>query len=916
MAYQLTDRAKSLLNKVNIEPNIILSIDGYDRVFGTEDLQVYVTIGYPGLLIGGGWTIGGLIDATNSDDYISLDGTTTNITQQLDLDKNNASSTQTVKVRLVDMNGEITRLISPGYELSDILYRNARLRLGFKQGAYPADYVDLFIGKIQQVEASSGYVELTIAHPEELKRSEIFPKIETVLTSDLNYYSAVIQDLTWYQQGAFQGVVEVRYINTPFIGDVANLSVSGNLITVAIDSGVTKASTIREAVINSLQVSQMAIPIVTGNKNATQVTHPTTQLTVGNTVQVEDVTGFLSPSAPLFRTYLRINDEIMEYTGIDTATNTFTGVTRHVLTSVGNNHKADDTVSSFYKLGDDTENSNAIDLALKVMLSGPQAQYLTGQTDLKFYDFGTGPVYPNALLAMGIDLKREYNIQVGDGINISNTLDIANAVNSTIEDYEVIDLGTIIYVTGASFVAETGSSAEFTLSSKYNTLPDGCGFLPYQVDIDRFKQIQARFPSSIANYEIYLKDTVKPKDFINVDLFLPSALYSIPRQGKSSVGISAPPLYEGDSKILSVETLKNVNKLKTTRTVNKYFYNSIIYKYNEDSIEDRALSGRIIYSANSQNRINAPNKPYTITARGLRPSNANTQLIERNCQRLLQRYQFGAETIPVEPDYKTGFTMEVGDSVIFGDGEIQLSDTSSGDRNFKPRVFEVVNKEFDWRSGNIRLNIVDTNFSSGVRYGVWSPASEINSGSTTTAIQLTNSFGSVSEQDKWTPYLKRTIRVRSPDYTYNHLVKLQGFDPIDEHKMLITPALPSAPLAGYIVDVPNYDDLNVQADSLYKAVHPFWNPTVTIPAGAPGYSSSSFQVSTADLSLFFENCIIRVHSNDYSDDSGTKLIKVVAIDTMAEVIYLNDDLGFIAGAGYQVDLIGFASDQGAPYVWL
>ena len=916
MAYQISDRAKSLLNKVNIEPNIILSIDGYSRVFGAEDLQVYVTIGYPGLLIGGGWTIGGLIDATNSDDYISLDGTTTNITQQLDLDKNNASSTQTVKVRLVDMNGEITRLISPGYELSDILYRNARLRLGFKEGAYPSDYVDLFIGKIQQVEASSGYVELTIAHPEELKRSEIFPKIETTLTSDLNYLSAVIQDLTWYQQGAFQGVVEVRYINTPFIGDVANLSVSGNLITVAIDSGVTKASTIREAVINSLQVSQMAIPIVTGNKSAVQVTHPTTQLTVGNTVQVEDVTGFLLPSAPMFRTYLRINDEIMEYTGIDTATNTFTGVTRHLLTSVGDNHKADDTVSSFYKLGDDTENSNAIDLALKIMLSGPQSYYLSNQDNLKFYDFGTGPVYPNALLVLGVDMKREYNIQVGDGISINNTVEPSNTIISTIEDYEVIDLGTIIYVTGAAFVAESGSSAEFNLSSQYNSLPDGCGFMPYQVDIDRFKQIQARFPSSIANYEIYLKDTVKPKDFINVDLFLPSALYSIPRQGKSSVGISAPPLYEGDSKILSIETLKNVNKLKTTRTVNKYFYNSIIYKYNEDSVEDRALSGRIIYSADSQNRINAPNKPYTITARGLRPSNANTQLIERNCQRLLQRYQFAAETIPVEPDYKTGFTMEVGDSVIFGDGEIQLSDTSSGDRNFKPRVFEVVNKEFDWRSGNIRLNIVDTNFSSGVRYGVWSPASVINSGSTTTVIQLTNSYGSDSEQDKWTPYLKRNIRVRSEDYSTVYNTKLIGFDPIDEHKMIVSPALPSAPSSGWIIDVPNYDNLNLANDSLYKAAHPFWTPTITIPSGALGYSSSSFPVSPSDIGLFFLDSIVRVRSLDYTDDSANKLLKVIYIDSISNEIYLGDDLGFIAGAGYKVDLIGFASDQGAPYVWL
>lgn len=913
MAYSISSRAKELLNKTNIEPNIVLAIDGHDRLYGADIMKVYVTVGMPNLLIGGGWLIGGMIKSEELDDYISIDGTTTNISQQLDLDKNNASSTQTVKVRLVDIDSTITRLISPGYDLNDILYKNTKLRLGFKDGSYPSDYIDLFIGKIQQVEAGSGYIDLTIAHPEELKRSEIFPKIETTLTADLNYYSAVVQDLTWYQQGDFDGIAEVRYINTPFIGDVANVSVSGTLITVAIDSGVTKAKTIREAIINSVPASKIAVPIVTGNKEAVQVTHPITQFTVGNTIDVNDVSGYLLPVAPIFKTYLRIKDELIEYTGIDTFNNRFTGITRHVLNSLGDSHKIDDTVSSFYKLGDNTESSNAIDLALQVMISGSEVNYVDAVSGIKFYDFGTGELYPNGLLVTNQDLKREYNIQVGDEITVYGSAEAGNNLTATIEDYEVIDIGTIIYVTGASFTSEVDSPALINVISQYRTLPDGCGFTPFQVDIDRFKQLQARFPSSIANYEIYLKDTVKPKDFINVDLFLPSALYSIPRQGKASVGISAPPLYEGDSKILGVDTIKNISKLKTTRSINKYFYNSVIFKFNEDSIDDRALSGRIIYSADSQNRINAPNKPYTINAKGLRPSALNDQLIERNCKRLLQRYQFAAETIPVEPDYKTGYTMEVGDSVIFGDGEVQLSDSQSGDRNFKPRVFEVVNKEFDWRSGNIRLSIVDTNYSSGVRYGVWSPGSQVVSGSTTTKIKLQNSYGSTSEQLKWTPYFNKTIRVRSADYTFTENVKLLGFDSIDEHLMLVTP-LSVAPSSGYIVDVPNYDDLNLAGDSLYKAIHPFWNPSVIVQVNG-SYSSSLFKVTSTDVNLFFIGAVIRVHSSDYSVDSGALKIKVIDVDLINNIIYC-DDPGFPILNDYIIELIGFVSDEGNPYVWL
>jgi hypothetical protein len=915
MAYSLTARADELLNGVNVEPNLILTIDGYDRIFAISIAKIYTTIGMSGLTIGGGWVIGGLSNSSNCDEYISLEGTTTNISQQLDLDKNNASGTQTVKVRLVDINSEITRLISPNFELDDILYKNATIRLGFKDGAYPEDYVDLFLGKIQQIDASTGYVELTIAHPEELKRSEIFPKIETTLAADLNYYSAVVQDLTWYQQGDFNGIAEVRYINTPFIGDNANVSVSGNLITVSIDSGVTKAKTIRETIINSIQASSIAVPVITGNKDNVQVTHPTTQLSIGSTVDVEDISGFLLPAAPMFRTYLRINDELMEYTGIDTANNRFTGVTRHVLTSVGNNHKIDDTVSSFYKLGDNTEDSNALDLALKVMISGSNQSYISDLSGVKFYDFGTGSTYPNGVLVLNKDLKRDYNIQIGDLIDITNATNVANNVSSTIEDYEIIDIGTIIYVTGASFVTESGSAAKVSIDSKYNTLPSGCGFVPFQVDIDRFNLVKERFPSSIANYEIYLKDTVKPKDFINIDLFLPSALYSIPRQGKASVGISAPPLYETDSNILNIDTVKNVKKLKTTRSINKYFYNSVIFKYNEDSIDDRSLNGRIVYSADSQNRINAPNKPYTINAKGLRPSAQNDQLIERNCKRLLQRYQYGAETIPVEPDFKTGYTMEVGDSVIFGDGEIQLSDSQSGDRNFKPRVFEIVNKEFDWRAGAIKLNIVDTNFSSGVRYGVWSPASNVVSGSTTTKIKIQDSFGSDSDKDKWTPYFNKTIRVRSQDYLFTENVKLLGFDPADDHAMLVS-AISIAPSSGYIVDVPLYDDLNAGADALYKAVHPFWTPTVTLPSGSVSYGNNYFYVSAGDIGLFFVNAIVRVRSEDYSVDTGGTIYKVTSVNTVTRFIGLNADIGFSANAGYKIDLIGFVSDEGNPYCWL
>jgi len=911
MAYALSTRAKQLLDRTNIEPNLVLCIDGYPRCFGVEITKVYVKIGMPGLTIGGGWVIGGVIADENIVDYISLDGTTTNITQQLDLDKSGATSTQTIKVRLVDFNGEITSLISPGFDLSDVLYRNAQLYLGFKDGAFPQDYVDLFIGKIQTIESGAGFIELTIAHPDELKRSEIFPKIETTLVAQADYYSAVVQDLTYYQRGTLSGIAQVRYLNTPFIGDVANVSTSGNLITVVIESGVTKSKTIKAAIENHIAASKIALPLISGNPEAAQVTQATTSLTVGTEIEVDNVAGFLLPYSDLFKTYVRINDEIIEYTGINTALNKFTGCTRHSLDSLGQTHEIEDAVSSYYKLGDGTSQSNAIDLTLKLMLSdGIGSNYIDNVGNLKFYNFGTPENYTNGFLVTGIDMVRQYNLQVNDTCTISGAVNGSNNfLNGVIEDIEVIDLGTIIYITSESFVVEPDSPAIASFKSQYNVLPDGCGFVPNQVDIDRFKTIQKRFPSSIANYELFLKDTVKPKDLINTDIFLPSALYSIPRQGKASIGISAPPLYEGGTKTLDITTVKNPSKLKTSRSINKYFYNAIVYKYNEDSIEDRMLSGEIIYSASSQNRIEAPNKPYTITARGIRPSVLNDQLIVRNSKRFLQRYQFAAEVIPVETDYKTGYTIEVGDSVVFGDPLLQVSDTVNGSRDYQPRVFEVVNKDYDWRGGKIRLNIVDTNYSAGIRYGVWAPSSIIGTGSTTTQIKINNSFGSESEKDKWTPYLGKTIRVRSSDYTTSQNVKLIGFDTIDEN-LIIVDTLGFSPTSGMIVDVPNYDDLNANADAFYKALHPFWTPTLEVVSGV---SATQFNVSLPDAAKLFNNCTIRIHDADYTVDSYDKVIKVSSI---VGTLVTCDDIGFTPSAGQKINLVGFVSDNGNPYSWV
>lgn len=788
MAYQLTTRAKSLLNRTNIEPNVVFCIDGYEFCFGAQITGVYAFIGQPGLEIGN-FIIGGLAPDPSVLDYISLDGTTTNITQQLDSDKGGSSSTQTMKIRVVDFEQTVTKLISPGYDVDDVLYRDCTIYLGFKDGAFPEDYIDLFVGKIQMIESGAGFVEFTIAHPEDLKRSEVYPLIETELDGRADYKSVKVQNLFYTQRGDVDGTVEIRYLQSPFIGDTAVVSTSGNLITVEIESSVTKHKTIKKAIEGSLDASLLVTVKADGDQNAVALAQGITPLSVPDTLKLKSVDGLLTSNTPLVRTFVRVDDEIIEYTGIDTGTNELLGCTRAALTSFGSVHEDEASVSSMYMIGDGTADSNAIDLALRIMISG-SGDYVAEQGGIQFYNFGEMENYPNGLLVTGVDLVREKNIRVGDTISITGSMIPGNNVSDTIEDIEVIDLGTIIYVSGASFTVESESPAVISISSQYDVLPDGIGMSPKQVDIERFLELKKKFPSMLPTLQVYLRETMNVKDFIQKELFIPSGMYALPRKGKASAGILAPPLYESESKILTLDNLKDPQKIKTSRSVNKYFYNAVVTKYNEDSVEaDKYLNQNIVLSALSTARVKAPTRPLTVIARGVRPSGVNEEIIRRNSKRYLDRYQFGAEWIPVEPDFKTGFGVEIGDSIVFGEPALQVSDSSTGTRDFRPRVFEVVNKDFDWRAGRVRLQIVDTNYSTGVRYGTWAPASQIVEKVGPNQIKLEPSFGAESEADKWTPYLNRTVRIRSEDFSESQNVKLVSFDPADPLIATVSPAI-------------------------------------------------------------------------------------------------------------------------------
>ena len=912
MAYNLSQRTKNALSRENIQPNLVLSIDGVETKYAVRIAQQIIKYDIPGLTYDSGLSYDQLIPTEGQEDLISLSGTTTTISQQLEPDKGAASSTQTLTLSLIDRNEQITRLASPGVVIDDVLYTDAELFFGLYDTSFPEDYIKIFNGKIMGINPKVGTVDFIVTHPEDLNRSSIFEKADVKLTQVAHFSSATIQSLFYQKRADVIGNVTVTYTSAG-IGDDAIVSVTGNDITVQIDTSFTTAKTIKKKIENNEDANQLVSIKITGTPTQIQTTQATTLLSSSTEIFVDDVSDFFLPLAsPLFKTYLRINDEIIQYTGIDTVANKFTGCTRQSLTSFGATHSIGDTVSSFYKYGDASfDYGNSPDLALYLLLSGADPVYLeTTSTSIVGVD-GIGLVQ-NAIFFSNQFLVRDQGVIAGDLISSNGSLIANTFTDRTILSVQDVETGSYVVVDGADLVYDDVNTYTVSFKSQYNILPDGAGCLPKQVDIAQFLKIKNTYASQISLNEFYFKDTITTKDFINQKIFLPSAMYSVPRKGKISCGITSPPLYDANSKNLTINNVKDPKGLKLERSVNKNFYNAVGYKYNPDSVDDKFLNKVVTVSADSSNRIGAPSRVFVIEADGLRPSAETSALIKRNSNSFLNRYKYGAEQIKVKVLFKDGFGMEVGDSELFGDSEFQMSDTTKGSRNFSPRIMEITNKEWNWKTSETYITLLDTTYSSNVRVGTFSPSSIVGVGSTTTEIIVTKSFGTTAiqkEKDKYENYIGREILVHSEDWSVQGYTYIRDFDPSNDNKMRVSPALGFSPSAGYIIDVVPYNQVDT-LESFYKNVHDFWGHQVAVVSGA---SSTQLDVSALDIGKFFVGCFIQIHNADYSIDSGVNGLKVSYITGNTLTF---DDAGFTPDNTMVIDLIGFSEDKGKPYVWL
>lgn len=716
MSFALTPRAENASLKEVVNPQIVLEIEGVDTLFGVTVIKKIVKIG--DFEIGQeGIFVGGQVAIVDQESLINFNsGTSTDISQVLNIDKGTNESISTMQIAMVDESQKITKLITPNNIVPDILGRKCKVWLGFSETSWREDYIIIFRGIIDAVKSGAGTIIFNLASGETLKNTAAFPKASTKLTA-------------------------------PMTG------------------GDLTASVISTADFLSVYTGPAGID-------------------------------------PSLKLYVRINDEIMRYES-KTGT-TFDTLTRGEFNTTAAAHNTNDNVESFYVI-----EGNVIDLALKFMLSGKSGNYVD---DIPVTNFVTVPSLgsvPNSIFFSNTNLEQLYNVRVGDYVTTSGAINGANdVIEKEIIAIDETDAGYYIVIDGVTFVPETSSTAVIGFRSQYDVWGQNAGLAmgADDVDIDEHLNVQSKYLPS-AEMRIYLKDTVdNGKEFIASQLYNPVSAFALPRKSQASVGVHRGPTPDTTIKTLSADNILNASRLQLQRTTNKNFFNSVIYRFEENPLEEKFNSGYVTIDGTSITQIPVGNKPLLIDSKGLRDDLSGTNTAQIAGQRRLRKYKFGAEYIQgVDVNFKTGFDIEVGDSVILDFASLKLSDIKSATRDGEPRLFEVVNKKLSIKNGVITFDIVDTNFSLDVRYALIGPASFIKEGISGTEIIIEPSFNTskygTNEYKKWEKYIGAYVVVRSVDYSISGVSYISG---ISGNSISLSVDVGFTPSAGYIMELGDY----------------------------------------------------------------------------------------------------------------
>ena len=191
MAFTLTARALAATKQTLQQPQLIFEIEGVPVIFANQPVLEALRWdkGYK-------WDTGlrwdSAVENPDSRDYIKLSGTTNNYSQQLNVDRaGGTGSIGSINASLVDKNSEVSKLLSFD-AIEEIIGKKCTVYLSYANTRF-TDAIELIRGGfVNQYSSFNGEVNISVTHPENLKRSTIFKKYTAQLTAPIDDVQTVI----------------------------------------------------------------------------------------------------------------------------------------------------------------------------------------------------------------------------------------------------------------------------------------------------------------------------------------------------------------------------------------------------------------------------------------------------------------------------------------------------------------------------------------------------------------------------------------------------------------------------------------------------------------------------------------------------------------------------------------------------
>lgn len=544
-----------------------------------------------------------------------------------------------------------------------------------------------------------------------------------------------------------------------------------------------------------------------------------TQTTITLDSTAELITKVQGPDGsydPSFGSYVKIDDEVIYFDAISGFD--LTGCIRGQFGTLAAAHDDQATVTSVYKLA-----GNVIDLSLKLMLSGWQGDWVSGIDIQNFVRLGDGSSLDNSIFFFGINIVEEHGVVIGDYVSTTGASNGANNISmKVILSVEITDEGSFIVVDDVTFVEELDSSATCSFRSQYDTLPDGIMMTGDEVDIEQHLKLQRLFLSSF-EYEFRLVETIdNTKEFLEKEVYGPAGAYTLPRKARASVGFFVGPIPGDETFILSENNIANPKNLKIRRSINKNFFNTIVYKYDPSIFDsNKFLRGVVTQSATSLSQIPVGTRALVIESNGMRQALSGQNNSTLTSNRRLNRFKFGSEFLEsVQITFEAGFSAEIGDILMLDPDNLNLANTMDGTRIKPPKLFEVSNITKSLKTGRVDVDLIDTGFDGSGRYCLVGPSSLVKGGISTTQFIIEESFNSrfgVNEYKKWNRYPLVAIKVRSSDFTtrFGQSVIIAN----SGNLITVFPAFSFTPQAGDIMELADYDFPDVTDAIRLKYAH-------------------------------------------------------------------------------------------------